>query len=138
MQDAYTSAFYGVVKDTQKQTGYELPHYLEAYIVMLLATYVKNPNFEPNNSFAESYLQIDSVRDAKKLGDTCLFVSGVFPSYGERKGLSRKYYKDIGRSSYASMRGEIFVELTTHFDLLSNFIELSSTPPKSPQSNLFR
>lgn len=138
MQDAYTSAFYGVVKDTQKQTGYELPHCLEAYIVMLLATYVDKPYFEPSNSFAESYLNINNVRDAKQLGDTCLFVSGVFPSYGKRKGLSRKYYKDIGRNSYATMRGEIFVELTTHFDLLSDFIELSSTPPKSTQSNLFR
>ena len=133
--DYYTNAFYSVVKETQEHTGYTLPNHIEAYVVMLLASKVDQPDFLPKGTFAESYM---NNRSPKELGDTCLFVSGVFPSYGERKGLSRKYYKDIGRSSYASMRGEIFVELTTHFDLLSDFIELSSTPPKSLQSNLFR
>jgi len=135
MQDAYTSAFYGVVKDTQKQTGYELPHYLEAYIVLLLASYVDKPYFEPKDSFAETFL---NLTNAKELGDTCLFVSGVFPSYGNRKGLSRKYYKDIGQSSYASMHGEIFISLATHFDFLSDFIEVTVNSSKDVQNNLFR
>ena len=138
MQDDYVYAFKGVVRETQKQTGFELPEHLEAYIVMLLASYVDKPHFEPTDSFAESYLNLSSLRCAKQLGDTCLFVSGVFPTYGTKKGLNREYYKNLGKSSYSSMHGQLFVELSMHFDVLSNFIELSSTPPKDTHCNLFR
>ena len=37
MKDAYTNAFYGIIRETQDKHGYELPEHLEAYIVMLLA-----------------------------------------------------------------------------------------------------
>ena len=35
MHDAYVSAFYDVVKETQHSTGYELPVELESYVVKL-------------------------------------------------------------------------------------------------------
>ena len=74
MKDAYTHAFYGIVRETQDTHGYELPEHLESYVVMLLASYVERPNFLPNDSFAESYLNLNKRMDAKQLGDTCLFV----------------------------------------------------------------
>jgi hypothetical protein len=138
MKDAYTNAFYGIVRETQDTHGYELPEHLESYVVMLLASYVERPNFLPNNSFAESYLSLNKRMDAKQLGDTCLFVSGVFPSYGERKGLSKSYYVNIGIGSYSTMYGELFGELATHFNFLSTFIEHSVSSSKLTQSNLFR
>lgn len=137
MKDAYTNAFYGIVRDTQDTHGYELPDHLEAYIVMLLAHHVERPDFLPDTSFAEKYLTIDSRKDAKSLGDTCLFVSGVFPNMGKRKGLNRSYYTNIGIGSYSSMYGNLFEELATHFIFLSDFIEVTIHSSKPKSYNLF-
>ena len=137
MKDAYTNAFYGIVRDTQDTHGYELPDHLEAYIVMLLAHHVERPDFLPDTSFAEKYLTIDSRKDAKSLGDTCLFVSGVFPNMGKRKGLNRSYYTSIGIGSYSSMYGNLFEELATHFIFLSDFIEVTIHSSKPQKYNLF-
>jgi len=128
MKDAYTTAFYDVVKETQSTSGYELPQHLEAYIVMLLSDFVERTDFLPEKSFAEAFLSVQRVGQAKELGDVCLFVSGVFPTYKKRFGLSRKYFQDIGASSYercSIMNEDLFIQLATHFNFLSEFIEIS-------------
>ena len=123
MRDAYTSAFYELVRETQEVMGYELPVDLEAYVVMLLGHYIDRPDFLPHNSFAESLLSLRQYQktQAKELGDVCLFVSGVFPDYGMKK----KYYSSIGKSSYAILQGDVFIQLYTHFDFLTEFINTS-------------
>ena len=50
-------AFYSVFKETQDTTGLTLPHHIEAYVVMLLASKVDQPDFLPNGTFAESYIK---------------------------------------------------------------------------------
>lgn len=138
MNDAYRTALFDVVKDTSAKHGYDLPEPIEAYVVMLLASHVDKPDFLPN-TFAEAFLKIKNVNEAKELGDTCLFVAGVFPTIGERKGLKRKYYQDIGSTSYemvAEVRHpELFTALATHFEFLSNFIEITIRSPKLTHSN---
>ena len=47
MDDAYASAFYDIVKETQSKTGYDLPLEIESYVVMLLASKIDKPNFLP-------------------------------------------------------------------------------------------
>ena len=144
MKDAYSNAFYGIVRETQEKHGYALPEHLESYIVMLLSFYVDRPNFAPEDSFAEAYLRLKhpARTDAKTLGDTCLFVSGVFPTYGERRGLRRSYYQSIGVGSYEMvaevMHRDLFTQLAIHFHLLSDFIEAVTHSPRHVQSNLFR
>ncbi|MBO01798.1 MAG: hypothetical protein CMG35_04065 [Candidatus Marinimicrobia bacterium] len=132
--DHYTDAFYGVVKQTQDSTGYTLPHHIEAYIVMLLASKVDQPDFLPKGTFAESYM---NNKTPKELGDTCLFVTGVFPEYGKRHGIKKSYYQDIGIGSYSVaadyMNGELFGTLSKHFNFLSNFIEITVSNPESPE-----
>jgi hypothetical protein len=137
MKDVYTNAFYDIVRETQDTHGYELPVHLESYVVMLLANYVERPNFLPSNSFAESYLNLNKRMDAKTLGDTCLFVSGVFPNYGKKNGLGKDYYVNIGQGSYGSMYGQLFEELSVHFNFLSEFIELSTSSPKHELNKVF-
>ena len=144
MNDAYRIAFYDVVKETQADTGYELPEDLEAYVVMLLAHHIDHKNFLPETSFAEAYLKLSrpGALSAKELGDTCLFVTGVFPTYGRKHGINRRYYQDIGIGSYEMvaefMHTDLFTALATHFDFLSNFIEVTTSAPKLQHSNLFR
>jgi len=143
MIDAYRLAFYDVIKETQAKTGYELPEHLEAYVVMLLAHHIDHPNFLPEKSFAEAYLKLERPGDmsAKELGDICLFVTGVFPTYGRKHGLNRKYYQDIGIGSYEIvaevMSPDLFSQLATHFNFLSDFIEISTSSSKQMHSILF-
>lgn len=144
MKDIYFTAFFDIVKETQDKHGYELPLELEQYVVMLLSYHIDRPGFLPESTFAESFLKIHEKKlNAKELGDTCLFVTGVFPTYGSRHGLSRKYYSEIGQSSYqyASelMNGSLFSSLALHFEFLSNFIELTvSDSSRHGQNTLYR
>jgi hypothetical protein len=138
MKTEYTNAFYEVVRETKETHGYELPVELESYVVFLLANYIDRPDFLPEKSFAEAYLVLERPykHSAKELGDTCLFVTGVFPTYGTRNGLNIKYYSNIGKSSY-SMASEylnidLFENLSTHFDVLRDFIDISVNKHKLP------
>lgn len=144
MKDVYRSAFFDVVKETQAKTGYDLPEQLEAYVVMLLAHFVDRPDYLPESSFAESYLQLSRPAglSAKELGDTCLFVTGVFPAYGSKHGIKRTYYQKIGIGSYEMvaevMHPDLFKQLATHFEFLSDFIDSVTHSPTSVRYNLFR
>jgi hypothetical protein len=141
MNDAYTTALFDVVKESSATRGYDLPEPIEAYVVMLLASHVEKPDFLPE-TFGTTFMQLKTSNQAKELGDTCLFVAGVFPSIGERKGLKRRYYQDIGSSSYEMVAGarhpELFNTLATHFNFLSEFIEVTVHSSKHVQSILFR
>ena len=140
MNDAYTSALFDVVKETSIKRGYDLPEPIEAYVVMLLASHVDKTDFLPE-TFAESFLTIKTTTEAKELGDTCLFVAGVFPTIGTRKGLSRRYYQDIGSTSYemaSDMNSNLFPVLARHFNFLSSFIEVTVNSSKGVRNNLFR
>ena len=141
MKDAYTIAFYDVVKDTQATSGMDLPHHIEAYIVMLLSDFVDRNDIPPDSTFAEMFLTIKNSRQAKELGDTCLIVSGAFPKLKAHRGINRRYYQDIGSTSYdmaSAMNEELFPVLAKHFVFLSEFIELTVNSPKLPHNNLFR
>ena len=128
MRDVYQTAFYEVVRETQESTGLTLPNDIECYVVMLLADHLDKNDFLPKMSFAESYLTITKSRNAKELGDTCLFVSGVFPEYGDSN-----YITHIGRSSYSqittSLNHDLFESLSKHFVFLRDFISVSTTKP---------
>lgn len=144
MKDAYVNAFRDVVKETQAASGLELPETIEAYVVMLLAHNMERPNFLPERSFAEAYLKLRRPANysAKELGDACLFVSGVFPTYGKKHGLDRRYYQDIGITSYdmvaETMNGELFKTLAVHFCFVSDFICIVTRSTKDEHYNLFR
>jgi hypothetical protein len=136
MKDEYTTAFYDIVKEASETTGYQLPLEIEAYVVMLLADKIDKPNFLPETTFAESLLALKQPYrlSAKELGDTCLFVTGVFPEYG----ISVDYYSNIGKSSYTliqqGMNIELFSSLATRFDFIREFINLTINPKKLPIS----
>ena len=127
--DEYFNAFYGIVKETQDSSGYTLPVDLESYIVMLLSHHVDKVHWLPKKSFAELYLTLPKERlPAKELGDTCLFLTGVFPQFAISRN-SIKYYQDIGSNSYDIVNelfpGDLFSQLSKHFVFLSEFIEFT-------------
>lgn len=142
MKDEYVDVFRGVVQNTQNSTGYNLPEHVEAYIVMLLADHVEKVDFLPRTSFTEYFLTLNNSQSAKELGDTCLFVSGVYPEYGRKHGINRRFYQDIGSTSYDKasqhMNEELFSLLSKHFVFLSQFIDRSVSSSRHVRNILFR
>lgn len=138
MQDEYVTAFYNVVSEVKLKVGFALPTHLEVYVVMLLADHVDKSNFLPKKTFAESYLSLNNINksQAKKLGDTCLFVTGVFPEYNNSRGFSIDYYSAIGKSSYhmalSTCKMNIFESLTQHFDAVRDYISYIMNKKKLP------
>ena len=120
MQDAYVTAFTELVSNTRTETGVELPMLVEHYVVALLADHVDKNTFLPERSFAESLMTIRNSRTAKELGDTCLFVTGVFPNYG----IDRDYYISIGQSAYTRIDTELFNTVSVNFATISDFINV--------------
>ena len=117
MQDAYVQAFVQLATSAREETGIELPAHIEHYVVCLLAVHVDKSNFLPKQSFAHSLLTIQRSRDAKTLGDTCLFVTSVFPEYG----VNERYYTDIGVTAYNSINTELFQTISIHFETVKTF-----------------
>ena len=117
MQDAYVQAFVELATSARETTGIELPAHIEHYVVCLLAVHVDRHDFLPTHSFAHSLLTIKRSGDAKTLGDTCLFVTSVFPEYG----VNEQYYTDIGRSAYNAIDLEMFQTISVHFDTVKTF-----------------
>ena len=120
MQDAYVTAFTELVSNTRTETGVELPMLVEHYVVALLADHVDKNTFLPERSFAETLMTIRNSRTAKELGDTCLFVTGVFPNYG----IDRDYYISIGQSAYTRIDTELFNTVSVNFATISDFINV--------------
>ena len=123
MQDAYVSVFADCVRSTRLQTGIELPEHIEHYAVALLAVHVDRVDFLPRTTFAQALYSIRNARTAKELGDTCLFVTGVFPAYG----VNRRYYSDIGKTAYSTIELELFRDITHSFDAIQTLINCTVT-----------
>jgi hypothetical protein len=119
MQDAYVQVFQSCVQRTREQTGIELPTHIEHYVVALLATHIDRPDFLPKKTFAELILTLDSRKNAKYIGDTCLFLTGVFPTYG----INKRYYSDIGRTAYSTIELELFQTIVHSFDTIQTLID---------------
>lgn len=115
-----------MVRDARRDFGYELPVEVEHYVVLLLADHVDRPHWQPEPSFAETYMTISTSRDAKRLGDACLFMTGVFPE----RGPSMEYYVNIGSSSYhragRELRRDLFDQLARNFSALGRFIQMTT------------
>jgi hypothetical protein len=117
MQDAYVQAFVQLATSAREETGIELPAHIEHYVVCLLAVHVDNVHFLPKQSFAHSLMRVRNSRNAKELGDTCLFVTSVFPEWG----VCERYYTDIGVTAYNSINTELFQTISVHFETVKTF-----------------
>jgi len=132
MKDSYVNAFREVVVATTQENGFDIPESVECYIVMLLANFMEQPNFLQDEGVGRALFMLEhpKQKSAKELGDACLFVSGVFPHYGRRYGISRKYYIDVGATSYDIVSNylhpELFGILSKNFEFVSTIIETST------------
>lgn len=60
-----------------------------------------------------------SAQKYKELGDQALFILGVFPQSLNRRGISKRYYQQMGSSAYSSVAGilnqPLYAELSSGF-----------------------
>ena len=130
--DAYIEAFQTVVQDTENTTGLTLPWHIKQYVVHLLAERVKH-DLQPRHTYAETVLAMTTARDAKSLGDSALWLTGVFPSVPQRN-----YKTEIGRIAYSRLTHEslwntqLFVDLEEHMYPVRNFITQVIRPVHDP------
>ena len=129
MNNHYITAFYQLLQEASEFYGYELPKYVESYILLLLADHMEKSDWYPKPSIAENYLTIQTASDAKHLGDECLFLCGVFPTFGKQRGMDMGYYIKIGSTSYSiasrSLNPELFTALSKNFEFASKFINIA-------------
>lgn len=137
MNNAYIKLFYKLVKQTVDKKGLHIPSDVEAYVVFLLARYVKNKKFPPNQAFILSFQQIAETTkplELRNLGDDCLFLTSAFPTYVKTQGLTLDYFFNIGSLSYCKysrfVNDNFYIQLSELFVFLRDFVEqvLESIP----------
>ncbi len=143
MKDVYIRTFYTLIRDRERDTGFQMPQSVEHYCVYLLAERVEKKNIIPDPSFAEKYLmmyQDPRMEEFKQFGDDCLFFTSILPEYGARRGLSKSYFCDLGVASYdtcSTLAGDaLYKQLSTCFYELQQFLE--STIKNRPIESLFK
>ena len=103
-----------------------MPLYIEQYISAVLANYVDKPDWQPQPSWAETLLQIQSAHAAKVLGDQALFAATFFPNLLAARGVSHTYFHDIGRTSYnraTEINLALFGAMSHHFTYLTHCLQ---------------
>lgn len=142
MKEVYIKTFYNLVRAQEQQTGFDMPKPVERYCVYLLAERVEKTNIIPDPSFAEKYLTMfnnPDVNEIKTFADDCLFFTSLLPEYGQRRGLSMRYYADLGITSYHycsdATNDYVYKQVGDCFYQLQKFLE--STIKNRPITDLF-
>lgn len=128
INDEYVSVFKDCITETSRQEGYTLPEDIEAYVAILLGSFIDEPDFLPSPTFTEAYM--NRTMPSKDLADVCLFVRGVFPKYGNKTHITT-----IGKSSYGNagrqLRMRMFEDISKNFEIVVKIIRISTRPAKS-------
>ena len=120
--------FTEVVSEALVKRRIETPHFVSQYLVDLLDTNIATENSTMNQTFAEAVLKAfnseKSVRHEmlKRVGDTSLYISGVFGDSLRRKIVDVDYYAEIGGLAYGRLAtelnddtGQVFYEFSNRF-----------------------
>ena len=83
-----------------EQQGWCLPMDVVSYCAEVLQAHVSLPNWQPQPSYAEQFMQMRTTRQAVDLGNTCWFTRAVFPELMSRRGIHSSYYVDMGTACF--------------------------------------
>jgi hypothetical protein len=143
VEKVFVNTFYDLVKNVSGQSGFELDTDIEAYVVFFLAEYVRKRGFPPEKAFALTLANINKtnkrVPDSKYLAEDCLFLTSFCPTYAYQKGMSLKYYTQLGANCYFdyadATKDSFFYRVGDAFEFLRDFIEqiLNSSPVRLDQ-----
>lgn len=89
-----------LLEDTCRHQGWQIPRAVQTHMTQVLAHYIDQPNWRPEPSYAERYLQIRTISEALTLGNVCWFTRAVFPELGSSRGINSSYYVQLGQGCY--------------------------------------
>jgi hypothetical protein len=117
-------AFNTLMSDTLTRQGWNIPKKLQQHMVEVLVNKIDQNPWQPQPSYAEQYMTVQTVEAIMALGDTCWFTRAVFPDIGAKKGISSSYYTDLGQGCYDRVLARTghntsIQQLRDHFDFLA-------------------
>jgi hypothetical protein len=104
----------------------------EHYLVTLLERFATPRPGWDSRPLALEYLESqhtprpDRCAKLKHVGDTALFLSGVFMEHLERRAVSTEYYMSLGRIAYHQLAGLVATDMATRADV---FAEIAARFP---------
>ena len=104
----------------------------EHYLVALLEHFAKPAPGWDSRPLALEYLEsqhtsrADRCAKLKRVGDTSLFLSGVFMEHLERRTVSTAYYMSLGRIAYHQLAGLVPTDTASRADV---FAEIAARFP---------
>ena len=112
------------MSDTLTRQGWNIPKKLQQHMVEVLVNKIDQNPWQPQPSYAEQYMTVQTVEAIMALGDTCWFTRAVFPDIGAKKGISSSYYTDLGQGCYDRVLARTghntsIQQLRDHFDFLA-------------------
>ena len=133
--------FRDVVREAKDKQHIDTSEGAECYLVGLLSRFAHiEPGWQRRPlaiDFLESFHDQDRLqRDGKmrQVGDTALFLCGIFMEHLDRQLVSADYYMTLGRSAYTNLAGasgsakanDLFAEMADRFpDLVRVLTEIS-------------
>lgn len=115
------------VHTVETHSGLTLPPLIKLYVIELLADYVDKPELVPPDEALIILLDRARTQHEKKtVGDLCLWITGVLPTYRSRRGMRREYYQALGASAYSQTHSQVLVEISRNFTVVSDFVKLAT------------
>jgi hypothetical protein len=139
IEPEYYSAWFNIIDQAKHRHGWPIPTYIEQYMSAVLANYTDKPDWQPQPSWAETLLSIQTAYAAKVLGDQALFAAAVFPTMLQSKGINSQYFHNIGRTSYTratQINSELFSIMSQHFSYITHCLQ--QCIHDNPQINWYR
>ena len=117
-------AFNTLMTDTLNLQGWNIPARVQQHMIQILVNKIDQNPWQPQPSYAEQYMMVQSVEAIMALGDTCWFTRAVFPEIGAKRGISSSYYTDLGQGCYDRVLAKTeynasIQQLRDHFDFLA-------------------
>jgi hypothetical protein len=127
MERSVNDIFREHVHSVEAHSGLTLPPLIKFYVIELLSEYVDKPDRVPPSEALIILLdRAQRAHEKKTVGDLCLWITGVLPTYRAHRGMRREYYCSIGATAYSQTHSQVLLEIADNFRLVSDFVKLAT------------
>jgi len=127
--------WHAIVKEAEEVNGDSLKDDIEFYLVSMLHHFMTQVHLA-SATVAEDYLSAlqlppyEQQKLLRKLGDTCLLLSGLYPERAIRRRVSLSYFVNLGKQAYSGASevssqesmSHLFAELDEQFVALMDVL----------------
>ena len=115
-----------ILTDTNELHGWNIPNNIVEYEARILASKLDEPNWRPETSYAEQYMQLRDQAAALAFGNTCWFTRSICPELGANRGITQDYWVKLGQGSYhmvlRSVPSTTVQTMHDHFEFLAETV----------------